>query len=99
MEMVLVNLRQHLLTHLSGAAPIWRTTMRMPRHSQRYCCDLSLFRLLLGATRLPRYVPQVLIPALCVLVSIISASPPTYAQSATATLSGTVDDQNGAIIA
>src|SRR5713101_4877213 len=67
----------------------------MPRTSQQYRCafrSLPVFRLLLGASRLPPI-------ALCLLVSVFCFPSSSYAQSSTATLSGTVEDQKGALIA
>lgn len=66
----------------------------MPRKSQQYCCvfrPLPIFRLLLGASRL-------LPPILCLLVSAFWFPTSSYAQSSTATLSGTVEDQKGALV-
>src|SRR6266566_7351978 len=74
----------------------------MPRTSQQYCCafqPLPIFRLLLGASRLLPSISYILLPALCLLVFGGSFCPSSYAQSSTATLSGTVEDQKGALIA
>jgi len=74
----------------------------MPRTSQQYCCAFQpqpIFRLLLGASRLLPSISCSLLPALCLLVLGGSFCPSSYAQSSTATLSGTVEDQKGALIA
>jgi hypothetical protein len=69
--------------------------MLMPRSSQQYCCAYSplpaIVRLLLSAYHL-------LPTALCLLVSAFWFPTSSYAQSSTATLSGTVEDQKGALI-
>src|SRR6266404_2229707 len=73
----------------------------MPRTSQQYCCafrPLSIFRLLLGASHLLRPTCRVQLPALCLLVFAVCFCPSSYAQSSTATLSGTVEDQKGALV-
>src|SRR5688500_16036048 len=77
----------------------------MPRISQQYCCvlrPLRIFRLWLRAAAFLPHAAQIrvsvasiLLIALCVLASVC---PVAYAQSSTATLSGTVEDQNGALI-
>src|SRR5260370_23508510 len=67
----------------------------MSRISQQYCCafpPLPILRLLLG-------VSHVLFPIPCFLVLAVCLCPFSYAQSSTATLSGTVEDQTGALIA
>lgn len=73
--------------------------MRMPRISQRYCCILPPLRLLISTTYLLPPIFHLFIATLCVLISAVCIYPPSYAQSATATLTGTVDDQNGALVA
>ena len=74
----------------------------MLRISQHYCCafrPLPIFRLLLGGSQLLPSTSHVLLPVLCLLVSAFCFCPSSYAQSSTATLSGTVEDQKGALIA
>lgn len=62
----------------------------MLRISRPYCCVLR-FQLRLS-------VSSNLLRTLCVLAFVFSLCPASYAQSSTATLSGTVEDQNGAFI-
>src|SRR5215213_9374187 len=69
--------------------------MPKPRRSRQYYCvlpSLQTFRLLSGTS-------QFLIFASCFGVALVCFSCAAYAQSPTATLSGTVQDQNGAHIA
>jgi hypothetical protein len=63
----------------------------MLRISRPYCCVLR-FQLRVS-------VSSKLLRTLCVLAFAFSFCPASYAQSSTATLSGTVEDQNGALIA
>ena len=69
--------------------------MPKPRRSRQWYCvlpSLQMFRLLSGAS-------QFLIFASCYGVALVCFSSAAYGQSSTATLSGTVQDQNGAHVA
>lgn len=82
--------------------------MRKPRSSQQ-CCrvlpSLYVFRLLFNTSQLrarfsppSRYATQLMTFALSFAVALVCVSSVAYGQSSTATLSGTVHDQNGAQI-
>ncbi|HKY28335.1 MAG TPA: TonB-dependent receptor [Pyrinomonadaceae bacterium] len=68
--------------------------MRMPRSSQQCCCAYTrltaIFTVPLNSYRL--------LSALFLLVSAFCFPPAALAQSSTATLSGTVEDQKGAVV-
>jgi hypothetical protein len=67
----------------------------MPRNSQQYCCAdttlAAILRLPLSSNPLWRILFCLLLSAFCLTTSL-------YAQSATATLSGTVEDPTGAVV-
>src|SRR5262245_13881634 len=67
----------------------------MPRNSQRYCCaDTALAAIL----RLPFRSTAFSRTLFCLLLSAFVVTTSAYAQSATATLSGTVEDPKGAVV-
>jgi len=83
--------------------------MRKPRSSQQ-CCSvlppLYVFRIRFGTSQLrarlsppSRCATQLLTFALSFVVALVCFSSVAYGQSSTATLSGTVQDQNGAYVA
>ena len=83
--------------------------MRKPRSSQQCCCvlpPLYVFKIQFGTSQLrarlsppSRCSAQLLTFALSFVTALVCFSSAAYGQSSTATLSGTVEDQNGAYVA
>src|SRR5215510_11461268 len=80
---------------LRSKSQLRRRTIPMPRNFQQHCCaynaPVAIFRLPLSTNHLLRTVFCLLLSAFCLTTS-------SYAQSATATLSGTVEDPKGAVV-